>query len=178
MARTPKVEGVSDVLRILNKLEPELRKQAPKRLKAAAAPLVDEARGTVPNEPPMSGWAKGGRIGWSTAAIRRSIVIRFRSRARGNAREFVLLKLYSKSPALSVYDFAESARRKARSGRPNNPRSSEQFVRNLNTSGGKPSRVMWRAAERRLPSIQKEVGVVLRDLEDQANKAIKRAGRR
>lgn len=173
MASRTKIDGVPEVLRILRRLEPDIRKEAPKRLKAAAAPLLGEARGMVPPAPPMSGWSPGGRIGWKTSAIRRSIVIRFRGSAK-RPGDFVLLKLYSKSPALSVYDFAEDARRKGRSGKRNNPRSSEAFVRNLNKGGGKPSRVMWRAAERQLPAVQREVTSVLKDLERQAEQAMKR----
>jgi len=173
VAKTQQVTGVTETLRILRRLEPDIRKEAPKRLKAAASPLLAEARGMVPPAPPMSGWHKGGRIGWNTAAIRRSIVIRFRGTAR-RPGEFTLLKLYSKSPALSVFDFAEEAQRKGKNGRRNNPRSSAAFVRNLKVGHGKPSRVMWRAAERQLPAVQREVTSVLKDLERQAEQAMKR----
>lgn len=173
MASRTQVDGVPEVLRTLRRLEPQIRKEAPKRLKAAASPLVGAARAEVPTGPPMSGWHKGGRIGWDSAAIRRTITIRFRGTAR-KPGEFTLLKLYSKSPALSVYDFAEKPRRKGRGGKRNNPNSSEAFIRNVKQAGGKPSRVMWRAAERQLPAVQREVTSVLKDLERQAEQAMKR----
>ena len=173
MARKPQIEGVPEVLRTLRRLEPEIRKEAPKRLKAAGAPLVQAARAEVPSSALMSGWKKGGRIGWDSAAIRRSITIRFRATAR-KPGEFTLLKLYSKSPALSVYDFADKARRRGRAKQRNNPNSSQAFIRNVKQAGGKPSRVMWRATERQLPDVQREVISILKDLERQAEQAMKR----
>jgi hypothetical protein len=166
-------EGLQETLRVLRRLEPDIRKEVPRRFKAAGAPLVSAARAEVPAQAPMSGWKKGGRLGWSSARARTSIIIKFRASGRRHG-EFTLLKLYTRSPALSVYEFAEKAQRRGRNGRRNHPNSSEAFIRNIRRSGKEPGRVLWNAADRELDSVVEAVEDIIEDLEQTANRALKR----
>ena len=51
-----KVRGLESTLSALRDIDPVLYKQAQKRLKSDAAPILSEARGSIPSGPPLSRW--------------------------------------------------------------------------------------------------------------------------
>lgn len=52
-----KIEGVKQTRKALRDFAPDLNKQLNTELKIALAPIAKKARGFVPNDSPMSGWA-------------------------------------------------------------------------------------------------------------------------
>ena len=156
------VEGVAQTLRTLSKADPELRKSSIKHIKAAAGPLVNEARRLVPDQRPLSGWThwKGG---YEAQKIRSKITVNFRSGARKGRNEIPLLRMILKGAPGAIYETAGSATRgKGRSGK--------TFVRVLNSREGRASRVMWPAAERRLVDVQEAVMDAVNDMSAQLNR--------
>lgn len=59
---TMQVTGVKETLREIGKIDKDLRRQITKDFKKIGAPVVNEIKGSVPLEPPLSGW---GRV-WNT----------------------------------------------------------------------------------------------------------------
>lgn len=153
---TLKVDGLPEMLRELKRLDPELRKEIPKRFKTAAQFLVDDARSLVPDNPP-SGWSSGGRLGFKPGVVRRSIRLKFRG-TRGRRKDtFSLLTLTTgKSAALSVMDMA--GRKSSGS-----TRSGRALISRLNRT--RPaSRIVWEAAERNADAIEQVVRKLTRDV--------------
>ena len=158
------VEGVAATLRTLSKADPELRKASIKNIKAAAGPLVNEARSLIPNQRPLSGWThwKGG---YEAAKIRSKITVNFRSGARKGRNEIPLLRMIMKGAPGAIFDVAGSASRgKTRAGR--------QFVNVLNSREGRASRAMWPAAERRLVDVQQAVSNAVDEMTRQMNQEL------
>lgn len=155
---TVRVDGLPEMLRELKRLDPELRKQIPKRFKTAAQFLVDDARSLVPNEP-ASGWSPGGRLGFKPGNAKRSIRLKFRG-TRGRKKDtFSLLTLTTgKNAALSVLDMA--GRKSA--GR---TRSGQALIRKLNQTR-RASRVVWESAERNRDAIDQVVRKLTNDVAD------------
>ena len=52
-----KIEGVKQTRKAIRDFAPDLNKELNKELKLALAPIAKKARGFVPNDSPMSGWA-------------------------------------------------------------------------------------------------------------------------
>ena len=52
-----KIEGVKQTRKAIRDFAPDLNKELNKELKIALAPIAKKARGFVPNDSPMSGWA-------------------------------------------------------------------------------------------------------------------------
>jgi hypothetical protein len=163
---TSQARGVRDVLRILGKVEPELKKAAQKRLKAAAVPVQTEARQLIPNRP-MSGWKPGGRIGWDQRMVARSITIM--GPRGGKGRRVVLVALKQNSAAGAIY---EKAGRKS-SG---TTRSGKAFVEALNRNNGPASRAVWRAVDHQRPQLEQAIQQAIEDtvaMLEQAVQAVK-----
>lgn len=150
------VDGLPEMLRTLKRLDPELRKQIPKRFKTAAQFLVDDARALVPNTP-ASGWGKGGRLGFKPGVAKRSIRLKFRG-TRGRRKDtFSLLTLTTgKNAALSVLDIA---------GRKSSgtTRQGQALIRKLNQTR-RASRVVWESAERNADAIEQVVRKLTNDV--------------
>ncbi len=143
------IEGVKQTRKAIRAFAPDLNKELNAELRAALAPIARKARGFVPSESPMSGWAgrsfSEGRfpiynartitsgIGFSTKQGKTT-----RSGFTSNA------KLFNKSVAGAIY---ETAGRTNPQGQPwvgpkaggvskkvsrsNNPEAGQKFIENL-----------------------------------------------
>lgn len=158
--------GVRDCLRILGKVEPELKKQAQKRLKAAAVPVLAEAKSLIP-ERPTSGWKSGGRIGWNQTAVQRGLTILGPRGGRG--KRVVLVALKQNNAAGAIYEVV--GRKSA-----GTTRSGQAFVKALNTNHGPASRAGWRAIDHQAPQLREAVAEAIQDtvrLLEQSVQAVK-----
>jgi hypothetical protein len=156
---TVRVEGVKETLRVLYKLDPELRKAFYKDAKELMKPIVDEAKGSY-NRVPLSGfsrtWApRGGKpITPVTAARMRSGVS---VSVTTSQKQRSVFKVQQRNRAASALDMAGR-------GKPGNP-----LDRSLRLAGwGSPSRVMWPAADKKgeavrdaLLDLMEEIGETL-----------------
>ena len=102
------VDGVAETIKALGRVDPELKKQIVKNLKAAATPTEESARSLVPNARPLSGW-QGWKGGYDVAAVRKGIRVAFRgSKVRGahDPDKIPLLTLRQKNAGGAIYDMA------------------------------------------------------------------------
>jgi hypothetical protein len=101
------VNGLAEALRTLQKVDPELRKETIKGMKAAATPLEAAARSLVPNQSPLRNWGTW-RGGWDYGAVTKGIKVAFRGgKVRGYAGDvFPLLTLRQVNAAGVILDAA------------------------------------------------------------------------
>lgn len=143
-----RLEGVKDTIRLLGKLDPELRKQFNRDARKIVAPITDDAKARY-NRLPLSGfsrvWApRGGKpITPVTAARMRSGV--YFSVSTSNKKRSVF-KVVQRNRAAAIMDMAGKRT-------PGN-----RLDRSLRLNGwGSPSRVMWPAAEKNGDKVRDEL---------------------
>jgi hypothetical protein len=160
------VVGVKETLRELSKLEPDLRKEIVKDFKQIVKPVIDEVRGNLPTEPPLSGFArswKGGAIfPWGTTTVSKSIAAKVDTRKRGNS--LAVLKVVLKSAGGTVADMAGK-----RGG--STPRG-QIMIAELEKRFGRASRFMWPGYERRAQDVQDEIEKVADKIADATSRRL------
>ena len=145
--------GVADAVKALRRIDPDLRKQFNRDVKQITRPIVSEAQNSYPEEY-LSGmtraWAPRGRpvMPYNARKARSGVQTKVDTRRGAHA----VIAVVQRDAAASIVEVAGK--------------------RNANPLGtaldrfGKPSRVMWPAAERNLPAVERElsdaVAVVMR----------------
>lgn len=150
---TPAVYGVRQTMAELRALEPKLRTQAIKDVKAAARPLEQGVQSRMPGEPPLSGFAHKGRTGWTSSG--RRVRTKFGGR-KGSGTEWPLLSVIVSGASASIYDMAGRG-------------SGSQLASALSGRHGKPSRAAWPGAEANLSAVQASVLAAITKVQQQAN---------
>ena len=165
---TARIDGVDEVLKALKAVDPELRKELPKEIKAYLNPIVDEMRSTIPGDRPLSGWKETGRIGWRSSTVRSSIRSKFRaSRKRGaKSREFSLASISQSSPAGAIFDMA------GRKSSGNTPQG-RAMIAALNTRHGGASRTLWPTLERNRNRLEDGIRAILERYADKVNRKLR-----
>jgi hypothetical protein len=153
-----RVEGVAETLRILQRIDPDLRKELIKDLKQVTKPVVNAIKGNYADEL-VSGtartWSPRGRtiFPWS----RQKAVAGVKVKASSSKRNQTLLSIVQMDPAASVFDMAGKAN--------DNPLATA-----FDTKFPKASRVMWRSYDEAdkgmMDEIQKSVDKVMASLND------------
>lgn len=137
----------AELLKALNKFEPDLKKEITKKIGAAMKPIVNEARGYVPSQP-MTNWmprsfSEGRFPTWNYDAARKGIGYSVGQSKPNYAGWVSLIRIYNKS---AVGAIAETAGRRnpqgqqwvGRDGSTSkkvshsiNPNAGAQFIKNL-----------------------------------------------
>jgi hypothetical protein len=133
------IEGAIELRKAIRKYAPNLGKETTKEIGRVLRPLVTKAKGFVPNEAPLSGWAKP--VGeWSyrvynASDIRRGITFSS-SPSKPNRKGFrALARIINKSAAGEIY---EVAGRKNPHGQPWEANSSsKQLSHSANRNAGR-----------------------------------------
>ena len=145
--------GVANAVKSLRKIDPDLRKQFTRDVKQITRPIVTAAQNSYPTEY-LSGmtrrWAPRGRPVMPYDARKAKSGVQTKVDTRRGAH--AVIAVVQRDAAASIVEVAGK--------------------RNANPLGtaldrfGKPSRVMWPAAERNLPAVERElsdaVAVVMR----------------
>ena len=143
------IRGNADLRKAMRQFTPDLEKSLKKELKRALVPVVKSAKGFVPSQSPMSGWAarsfsEGHFPTWSTATIVRGITYSV-SPSKMNKNGFSsMARIMNKSAVGAIY---ETAGRKNPQGQPwvgpsaggsskgvsrsHNPNAGAQFIQNM-----------------------------------------------
>jgi hypothetical protein len=171
------VYGVPEMLALLKRIDPELRKATIAKMKLAADPILQEARGLIPDQPISvseqtrkrgGGWKAKGRLGYDAKKIRRSIKVTFKTKIRDkNANTFPLMRLVLGSAGGSIYDMA------GRKGSGDSP-SGTALIRKLQQERGGASRVMWKSVENKISVVEDGVRDAIVDMEFAINQRAKR----
>jgi hypothetical protein len=187
------VEGIQEALAELNKIDPKYRRQVTKRIKNAGKIILTEARSMVAHfdnskgtGEPLSGMRRGNLVkgretSWRTDQVQKGYKIKVGVRAtkeryvnfdKGGYTEQVvfgskpykLMVVQSTDAAGVIYDHV---------GR----NTSGLFVTNLTKEEGGQPRVIDKAVENNKPAVQKDVEVVIADVEKITNRNLKRRTR-
>jgi len=187
------VQGIQEALAELNKIDPKYRRQVTKRIKNSGQIIINEARSMVAsfdnskgNGAPLSGMIRGNLVkgretSWRTDQVQKGYKIKVGARAtreryvdfnKGGYTEQVvfgskpykLMVVQSTDAAGVIYDHA---------GR----NTSGLFVTNLTKEEGGQPRVIDTAVEKNKPAVQKDVELVIDDVEKMTNRNLKRRTR-
>jgi hypothetical protein len=193
MASTPiasvRIEGIQAALKELNTIDPKYRRLVTKRIKAAGADIINDARSMVAhfdnslmNGAPLSGMVRGNLVKgrettWKTDQVQKGFKVKVGVRAskeryvnfnRGGYTEQVvygskpyqLMVIQQADAAGAIYDHA---------GRNTN----STFVTNLNAEVGPEPRAIDKAVERGREPVTKKVYEVVQDVEKQINRNLR-----
>jgi hypothetical protein len=170
---TIQVKGVAETMRELGKINPSLKRELNKDIRAILKPLLAEINQSIPTSPPLSGMAHNGRTGWPN---RKNPLIKIDSRKpRRNLNEprmsvpVNIVRITTKGAPVAIVDMAgkaggSSSRREAKYRRPN-------FAGAL---PGNPSRFMWAKAADSLSMIEREMDSTIRAVVNRANQEMAR----
>jgi hypothetical protein len=161
---TVRVEGVKETIRLLGRLDPELRKQFNKDARKIAEPITADAKGRY-SRLPLSGfgrvWAPRGAkpITPVTAARMRSGV---QFKVNTSAKKRAVFSVQQRNRAAAIMDMAGK-------GTPGN-----QLDRGLRLAGwGSPSRVMWPAAEKNEGRVRDELLALVEEVGETLSKQLR-----
>ena len=185
------VQEIRALQRKLREIEPKLRTEFVREVKAIGKEPNKAIKDAIPNDAPLSGMAKpGASLQWGKAKRggggAKSTTIRFRTQAGGRSLNTTLLGIRVNSAATSVADMAGRSGRYIGAGYKGSMRSKpirrtyadgsqslefrrratraggEAFIRNLNEAlRNRPSRMAWKSVERSLPKLSKDVQFVV-----------------
>lgn len=119
------VTGALELRRALKKLAPDIAKESQKEISGLLRSIVNNARGFVPSEAPLSGWAsdKGvwgqGARRYDAGEIKRGITFSAAPSKPNNRGFRALAAIYNKSAAGAIYETA--GRKSGMNGRPAAP---------------------------------------------------------
>lgn len=166
------VKGYREILQHLDEIEPGLKKATMKEINAAARVATLKARGYVPAESPISGWARdnyqpGSR--WYARSFDRADMVRGIQTRRGHSKKdrkgYVNeVGVTNKKPAGMIYELAGSkSRGKTNAGR--------RFVQAISDSGlhAPLRRVVIRAVIEEGPAVANRIKDVLQAVERRFN---------
>ena len=171
------VNGVPETLRALRRIDPDLRREVPDRIKNAAEirEMVQTIRNLQPTSPPVSGWArwKTTRYGattairWQPGNIRRQINVQFRgTRPRGApAGSWPVLRIRSTHGAQSAFEMM---------GRKNKGRtaSGKKLIEAVEKRYGDASRTIWPTVERYANRVERAIELSFREYAKTANRRL------
>lgn len=169
------VLDVRELQKRMKNIEPRLRTEFVRNLKAIGRPLESKIKTGIGTIEPLSGMRKDtGRLGWGVGVPADKTLIQFRTSMGGKSLTTTLLRIKVQSPATVLADMAGRSGRFVGQGRRNdnaspgekrrnaNPAKGQAFIRSLNEKNGKSaSRRIWPSAEDSLPAVRREVEVVL-----------------
>lgn len=184
------VQEIRALQRKLRAIEPSLRTEFLREVKAIGKDPNDAIKRAIPDISPLSGMTKqNATLQWGkakTGSGAKSTTIRFRTKAGGKSLTTSLLSIRLNSAASSVADMAGRSGRSIGKGykssgfskpirrtyadgtqsvefrRRATKKAGSQFVTNLNNRlGTRPSRMAWKAVEKELPKISKSVQFVV-----------------
>ena len=168
---TIQVKGVAETMRELGKINPSLKKELNKDIRAILKPMLNEINQSIPRSAPLSGMAHNGRTGWSN---RKNAVIKIDTRkprrnlnATSTSEPVNLVRITTQGAPVAITDMAGKAggttsRREAKYQRPN-------FGSAL---PGNPSRYMWSNAEKTIGSVEREMNDTIKKVVFRANQEL------
>jgi hypothetical protein len=146
---TVEIRGNSDLRKAMRRFAPDLEKNLRKEMASGLKPVVAKARGYVPAESPMSGWAarsfnQGKFPTFNSGVIQRGITYST-TVSKTNKNGFnSMAAIYNKSASGAIYETAgrknpngqpwvgpKSAGTSKKVSRSNNPNAGQTFINNL-----------------------------------------------
>ena len=170
---TIKVEGLSETLRDLGKIEPKLRRVMLKKMRDDVKPLADAINANIPKTAPIRGFNHNGRTAWSgkQRAVVRTSFKKPKKDINAVSTEIPLsvVKVMSQGAGVSIADMAGKG-----NGRHDRREVPAQLKRpNLAQDlPGSPSRYFWKDIERMIPQIERNLAETVREVTMDANRQL------
>ena len=174
------VFGVRDALRELGSIDKTLRFKAIQKIKSASGEMLAVARENYPQDSDiqetMPGWSKGGRLGYSKAAVDRGVQVQVGGRSRGDA--YAVVTIIQKNAGGALYDIAglrngsKGVGGTDRLGRERDDSQSEAFLRVLKDGYGPAQRGLWRKVGRIRELANGALMKALEDIAAQVNRKL------
>ena len=188
---TSRVTGVADTVRVLNKLDKEIVKEARKDLRTGAQPVANAIKSNIPNEAPLRGMIHNGRTRWQPSGVTAKVKTNFSKKAQRNETSLVSIVVGAQgknATGAASFQIADMSGRKNSSGRSDtikpypykggtrthrNNGQGRAMIRALNALG-RASRYVYPAAERELPYVINQVEGTIKGLSTSLNNELKR----
>ena len=167
-----RVTGVADTVRILNKLDKQIVRDARRDLRTGAQPVADAIKSNIPNEAPLRGMIHNGRTSWKPAGVTAKVKTNFSKKAQRNETSLVSIVVGAKgknATGAAAFQISDMAGRKARG----KTKSGKAMINKLNAIA-KASRYVYPAAERELPYVINQVEGTIKGLSTSLNNELKR----
>jgi hypothetical protein len=170
MARTPEIEGVKDTIKALRQIDPELRKEFNRKVRAIAAPMTDAMKDEYSDHRFPSGTKRTWTVNKTDLGDGRKLFPLTAAKAKNGVRVRIdtsyrnrnALYIMQANPAAAIFDMA---------GKKNVNSLGNAF----STKFGKgSSRVMWPVAERKLKDVQDGIKDLVEDTEKVIQKEVGR----
>jgi hypothetical protein len=147
---------ISKLNRELKAIAPELKKFLQQDIKAVAEPVKSAIKSAIPIVAPLhKGMGRStGRLGWNPKTGKKPGDVRIVYRATKSEGLSSLVIVNAGSPVLAMIDMAGKRNPNGRNAR------GAAMIRNL---GGRPSRYVWPAAEKALPTVEGKIEKVIAD---------------
>ncbi len=118
------VKGALELRKALRQFTPNLAKETQKELGSILRPITNKAKGFIPAQPPLSGWAKEGngswaRLKWSSGEAKRGIGFKATPSKPNRAGFRSLARIVNASPSGAIFETA--GRKSGLDGRPQAP---------------------------------------------------------
>lgn len=158
------VVGAKQLIAELSKIDRRISAEFRKEARQIAAPIVSAAKTNYPSKL-LSGmarsWAPKGReiFPYSQMKAVKGVKVKFSTRRSGDS----VIKIVQSDPAASVFEVAGKARA--------NPKG-DRFNSQLHLWFGKPSRVVWPAAERHKTETENRMRALLEEVARQFNRSV------
>ena len=169
---TSRVTGVAETVRVLNKLDKEIVKEARRDLRTGAQPVANAIKSNIPNEAPLRGMIHNGRTRWQPSGITAKVKTNFSKKAQRNETSLVSIVVGAKgknATGAASFQIADMAGRKAKG----KTRSGKAMINKLN-SIAKASRYVYPAAEREMPYVTDQLVGTIRKLTKTYNDSLKK----
>jgi hypothetical protein len=143
-----KIEGVPETLRVLRKIDPDLRREVPDQIKSYAQPMLQEIKAGFPVEM-LSGWSSKGRTGYRPGSARWKTTLQFKGSKPRNSpsNSWPLVRVRSKHLAVIIADTANKSK----------TRQGAAMVTRLQQKHGKNSRFIWPVVEKHQKDIERGI---------------------
>jgi len=168
------IQGLQESLRVLGKVEPELKKSFMKNVQRIAKPLATTIDSRVPKQAPLSGWDHNGAKGWAPkkVSIRTDTRLPRRRPNQPGVSTLNVIRITTRGSSVAIADMAGKAN--GTSSRAPLQRRRPNFASALTARLGDPSRFMWRDIDESIQQIVDELQPYVREVTQRANQEMMR----
>lgn len=196
---TINADDVKQMKRKLNKIEPGLRNEFVKEIKAVGRDAAKPIKKAIKEITPLSGMTShSGKTAWGVSKPVDSTTIRSKLRSGGKTMTTSLVSIRLNSPAVNIIDMAGRSGRNIGKGKRNSgytpvvrrtadgglvayarrtpAEAGQKFITNLNQVAGivkrAASRIAWPSVEKDLPRVEKDIDKVVLKYYRRANREL------
>lgn len=158
MTTTVRVEGIQQTIKTLKEIDPELRKEFNRNVKAITKPIVQTAQATYRSQSFPSGtarrWAPGGRqiFPLTTQLAVRGVTTKISTSKRSAST----ITVVQSNAGAAVFEFARNGSLGAA----------------FTSKNGYPARVMWPSADRNAEQVKQAMAVLVDDVTETVNRRL------